>query len=211
VSESQYLFARAPEGALRLSELLTSRYQVTPSVAEQLRAQFSACTFREGDTVVRAGDQCPDLYFVESGLWRLFYLQQDGKEFNKAFVREDMFFVALSAHLRGEPVRFSVQALETTKALRMPYPRFAEWVEAEPVLARLWRRYMEAHFVRHEAREATLQLEDAAGRYRWFLEQHPGLIERVPLYHVASYLGMTNVTLSRVRRSFTKRPSQAAF
>jgi CRP-like cAMP-binding protein len=190
---------RAPIHQLR--NLLTSTYGISPILAHELSSAFVPCAFAANSIVAHQGSDHPELYFLAEGLWRIFYLARDGKEFNKAFVHENMFFVALSSQLQQEPLRFSVQVLEATRALRMPYVQFDAWVEREPELARLFRRYMEAHFVRHEAREATLLLEDAAGRYRWFLRQHPGLIDRVPLYQVASYLGITNVTLSRVRRA----------
>jgi CRP-like cAMP-binding protein len=188
-----------------LTAHLASELALPPALAGKLAAEFRVVQHGAGHPLMAAGSRDRSLYLLESGLLRVYYTTTDGKEFNKAFVREGMFFVALSAYLTDGPLCFAVQTLEPVRAYRMPYPRFHEWVEREPSLARAWRRYMEAHFVRHEAREAALQLEDADGRYRWFLEQHPGLIERVPLYHVASYLGLTNVTLSRVRRRLAAR------
>jgi CRP-like cAMP-binding protein len=188
---------------------LTRDHALPPRLARKLASEFQPVTHAASSHVMRAGGRDRSLYLLEAGLLRVYYRTAAGKEFNKAFVHEGMFFVALSAHLADEPVRFDVQALEETRAYRMPYARFHAWMEEAPALGRAFRRYMEAHFVRHEAREAALQLEDATGRYRWFLRQHPGLIQRVPLYHVASYLGLTDVTLSRVRRKLARQQSRS--
>jgi CRP-like cAMP-binding protein len=186
---------------LRLQTLLIERYQLPPPLALELTRAHTPCSVERGAYLLRAGEHDGSLYFLDQGVLRLFYTGAGGKEHNKAFVSDGMFFVALSAYLQAEPARFTVQALEDTRALKLPYAQLEAWIDKDLALAKLWRRYMEAHFVRHEAREVALQLEDAEGRYRWFLAQHPGLSERVPLYHIASYLGVTNVTLSRVRRA----------
>jgi CRP-like cAMP-binding protein len=190
---------------LRLQQLLIEQYAVPRAVAVELSAAFAPCRFARGEFLLRTGERDDALYFVDEGVLRAFMTAPDGKEHNKAFVGDGMFFVALSAYLRSEGARFDVQALAPTRALKLSYARFEAWAERDLALAKLWRRYMEAHFVRHEAREAVLQLEDARGRYRWFLQQHPWVGERVALYHIASYLGVTNVTLSRVRRALSQR------
>ena len=174
-------------------------------LAYALAERFAVRSFGRGEHVMRAGSRDTSLYYIHEGVWRVYYSSSNGRQHNKAFLHEGMFFVAFSAYLEQVPLRFDVEALEDTEALSMPYVEFEHWMERDPRIAGSWRRYMQAHFVRHEAREAVLQLEDAAGRYLWFLQRHPGLVDRVPLYHVASYLGLTNVTLSRVRRRLADR------
>ena len=188
-----------------LGRTLCDDHGLSEELAHALAARFAGRRFARGEHVMRAGQRDTSLYYIHEGVWRVYYQSSNGRQHNKAFVREGMFFVALSAYLEQTPLRFDVEALEDTEALSMPYVELERWMERDPRLAGSWRRYMQAHFVRHEAREAVLQLEDAAGRYLWFRERHPGLVDRVPLYHVASYLGLTNVTLSRVRRRLADR------
>lgn len=189
-----------------LAAMLQRDYVLPDAAARTLAASLRRKRFETDAFIMRSGQRDGALYFIEAGIWRVFYPTADGREYNKAFVSEGMCFVALSAHLQGTPVAFDVQAMTGGVAWAMPYADFERKCDHDPSFAGLWRRYMQAHFVRHESREAALQQLDAEGRYAWFLERHPTLADRIPQYQVASYLGLTPVTLSRVRRARADAP-----
>ncbi len=164
---------------------------------------FAACfepaeLLREG-YLLRAGEASEWLAFVNAGLVRFFYTTSDGREFNKSFSRENDFAGAYSAWLTGEPARFSIQALEPCRLLRARLDDIAALFDQHPCWQKLGRLLVEQLYVKKEQREAEFLLDDATSRYRRFGEQYPGLEARLPQYHVASYLGITPVALSRIR------------
>lgn len=168
-------------------------------VLDALAAQAHGVTFSKGETIIETGDADYSLYWLKRGIWRIYYMTESGREFIKAFVREGMFFVALNAFLQKQAATFNVQALEDSEAIRLPYQAFHQQLPSNPALAMLWRSYMEQHFIRHEERERLLLLASGAERYRFFLREHPGLEKRIPQYHIASYLGLTEQSLSRIK------------
>jgi CRP-like cAMP-binding protein len=131
---------------------------------------------------------------------RFFYQTTDGKEFNKSFVAENQFTAAYSAFLTDMPTRFSIQALEECHLLICDLHMVVNMFDRHDCWERLGRILAEQLFIKKEAREAEFLLDDAETRYRNFQKQYPGLEGRVAQYHVASYLGITPVALSRIRK-----------
>ncbi len=153
-----------------------------------------------GEYFVCAGDDSTELAFVNAGLLRFFYQTNDGKEFNKSFITENQFAAAYSAFLTGKAARFNIQALEhctllvaNLAAVFSLFARHSCWEKLGRILA-------EQVFIKKETREAEFLLDDAETRYHNFQKHYPGLEDRLTQYHVASYLGITPVMLSRIRR-----------
>jgi len=111
----------------------------------------------------------------------------------------------LVAAARGLPLDYGVQALEPTTLLATPYPAFVALVEErEAVFGRLRQKMMERLLVHKEMRTRSLLQESARKRYLAFLDAHPDLFQRIPQYQIASYLGITDVHLSRLRRALAE-------
>ena len=168
--------------------------------AEQWLANMSCQSYGVDDYLVRSGEHSDTLFLLESGLVRLFYTSADGKERNKAFYRAGQVTGAVSAALTASPAPFSIQCLEPTAAISF---RFADLLQAtahNAQLARLYRDMLAEAFIRNEQREAVLLTCNAQQRYQWLLQQEPDLPQRVAQLHIASYLGVDAVSLSRIKR-----------
>ncbi len=185
-----------PEASLALERL--------PSLDDEARHAFlAACraqTFRRGDYLIRAGSRQRELHFIVDGLVRFVYLAPSGKEFNKSFAGEGAFIGCLRSMLTAMPCRFSIEALESTQTLCLSHDRRLELLQRYPQWEQMARRLAEQLALKKEAREAEFLLDSAETRYRNFLTEHPRLAERIPQYHIASYLGITDVALSRIRK-----------
>ena len=140
------------------------------------------------------------IFHICEGLVRIYYITKDGKEYNKTFGEEGMLLGAIQSAVGAEPSRYYIQALEPVVALTLPIDQLNQLYYESIVWANLVRKTMESLAVRKEKREAQFLLDSAESRYRQFLEDSPQLVNRLPLYHIASYLGITDVALSRVRR-----------
>ena len=159
-------------------------------------------SFAADEHLVRAGDVDDTLFLLDSGLVRLYYATPDGKERNKAFFTAEQVTGPVSAAITGSPAPFSIQALEPTEALAFHYRDLIEAAERNPQLARLLLQLLGSAFIRNEQREAMLLTLNAQARYAWLLAHEPHLIDRVPQFHIASYLGVDAVSLSRLKKKF---------
>jgi CRP-like cAMP-binding protein len=157
------------------------------------------CSFEKHAYLVRAGDVVENFYFILDGLVRFFYSTEDGKEFNKYFAMESGFAGSFHSLVLQVPCGFFIQALEDTHTLVLPNRLLRELYDRHPCWERLGRGNAEHLLLIKEARERELLLDSLETRYRRFLEEYPGLAERIPQYHIASFLGVTDVALSRIR------------
>jgi CRP-like cAMP-binding protein len=161
---------------------------------------FFERTFNPKDYLARAGDVVDNFYFINTGLVRFFYCTEDGKEFNKHFAMENGFAGSFHSFTLHEPCSFFIQALERTETIVLPNRTLNELYDRHACWERLGRKTAEHLALIKEAREKELLLDSLETRYKRFLKEFPGLVDRIPQYHIASYLGVTDVALSRIRK-----------
>ncbi len=177
-----------------------ARWAEAPSEAwADLRSSFAERAYSKGEHLARSGDPLRDVFFVASGLLRLYYTDGEGREWNKAFTPEGGFAGSVASGLLGVPAPYAVQALEPSVVLAAGWDTLEALYERHPPLERLGRRLAERIVVKKELRERAFLELNATARYRAFVRDEPALLARLPLYHVASYVGVTEVSLSRIR------------
>ena len=156
------------------------------------------------EAVARPGSDAHEVLFVERGLLRFYYPGDDGRESNKAFVAAGEFAGALAAAALGLPLLYGIEALEPTALLAARHADWAALMDRGPAFERLGRRLAERILARKELRTRSLLLQSATERYTDLVAERPDLVQRVPQYHLASYLGVTDVHLSRIRRALAQ-------
>lgn len=161
---------------------------------------FELREFRAGQIVVRADEVMTHSLHVASGLLRLYYTTADGCEHNKGFAAEGRVVGSAASKILGRPAGFDIQALEPTTVLSLSFTVADMLLDRHPAWERLRRLALERLFLEKELREMEFLLFDATERYRRFVGGDPSLASRLPLHHIASYLGITPVALSRIRR-----------
>ncbi len=140
--------------------------------------------------------------FVHSGLLRCYVSDGEGNEYNKIFFDEGKFPGAMAALLTSQPSKVAIQALEDTQMLSIDFEGFRGLLRQREDLMWFHIMYLEQNWLlKKEPRELALVQEDATARYRRFLREYPELNERLPLFHVASHLGITPTQLSRIRKA----------
>jgi len=158
-------------------------------------------TCSAGERFRSDGPKGARIAFVERGLFRLYYVDEEGAEATRAFVAEGGFLASREAIFRGRPTSFIMEALEDSRLLVLE--RGGGKLAAAPVAA--WAPFfigmMEERLDAKDRRIEGFLMGDATTRYLEFLEDFPGLEGRIKQHHIASYLGVTPVTLSRIRRS----------
>jgi CRP-like cAMP-binding protein len=139
--------------------------------------------------------------FVHLGLFRGYVLDEKGGEYNKSFFTEGRFPGAMTALLRQESSRFTIDALEDSAIIEIDHAAYRRLLQEYDDLKLYHIHYLERHWLLDkDAREVALVQEDAASRYQCFLRDFPDLAARLPQYHIASHLGITPTQLSRIRK-----------
>lgn len=152
-----------------------------------------------GCNLIQAGDKPQHTYIVIDGLLRHFYHSPDGRERNKNFFREGQLAGSLSAHLTQRPCAYNLQALEDSRLIQFPNQPFWTQQTQQASIQRMMDMTIQELFLRNEVREAVLLTKSGEERYQWLLENENWLAQRLPQYHLASYLGMDAVSLSRIK------------
>lgn len=185
---------------LRLRAALSRLVEFPDAAWAAARTCFSLHRFEAGTHVLEAGQVVDTLYFLLAGLARYYYLDTQGREFNKSFSGPGQVLSSVSSLVSGQPAPFFVQALQPSECLAIPYKQFVRLAEHYPPWARLRLILLEQLVIKKEGREADFLLLSAEARYRKFLAEFAPLCETIPNYHIASYLGISEVALSRIRR-----------
>jgi len=176
----------------------------TPKSLSDNRLQVLLNTFRKQvlhkDVVLlHQGNRFDKVYFVEQGIIRLFVTTHDGHEFNKNFFAEGHFLWPATPGTRLYPSLFSVATLERACIWVADFALFQKHLIAFKRWESFALIFTEALADQKFSREYEFLMLDAEERYVSLLQRDPQLVNRVPDYHLASYLGITNVTLSRIR------------
>lgn len=168
---------------------------------KQLRPYTKLRSLTRKEDLLRHGDRWDKFFYIQSGILRMFYIDLEGKESNKAFFGEGQCIWPVAPMDRNTSILFNIAAIPQTELLTCQF---------EPVYQLLhqagcWERFalpfaerlLESKFHREHD---FLQLS-ASERYQKMLATYPSLIDRIPDYHLASYLGITNVSLSRLKKN----------
>jgi len=153
--------------------------------------------------LVRAGERTHHCYLLTEGIIRVFY-SKEGNEYNKTFFIPGMFPTALTSLLTAEPCELSFQALTSCQLIKFSYQKFRELFARHRSFETLMLSILEAEWIKKEKHDIRMVTNDATTNYILFRETYPGLENQIPQYHIASYLGITPIQLSRIRAQLTK-------
>ena len=160
--------------------------------------------YPSGEFLSHIGDPVTDVYFVKSGMLRVGVGHTGGRFYNKTFVKEGMFYVNLYDFWLGRNSHYEIQCLEDSKVYVMPAETMDRKLISDDFVAlKLQIAYLRQRYFRHEQRELLLQTMSAKERYIEFLKDYEDYEQRIPAYHIASYLGMTEISLSRIKKEIS--------
>ncbi|MFT4033763.1 MAG: Crp/Fnr family transcriptional regulator [Siphonobacter sp.] len=166
---------------------------------EAIRNAYEVQTLKKGDFFIHQGDHINEVAFVSEGVLRVFR-NSKGKEVT-LFLRDENSFVTSVTGYSGHRLSpYSVQTLEDSVLLVMSSEKRQELFDRSIAYQRFSLMMLERTVQDMEIRIDSQIADNAARRYLRLLEDHPSLIQRVPQYHLASYLGVTPESLSRLRK-----------
>lgn len=183
-----------------LMKLLNSLTDLPEEQVYKLLSMMRETFLKKGECFIQEGQIPKKLAFVNSGLFRYYYMDIKGNEFTKGFFPENTFLSAYSSLIQGKPSYFTIEALEDANILMFTYEDWKTLLHEHIGWNKLLIAILEKAFIKKETREKEFLLFDAEKRYTLFLQEYPGLDQRVKQHLVASYLGITSVALSRIRK-----------
>lgn len=151
-----------------------------------------------GEMLLDAGASARHVWLVQRGLVRFCFLSADGLERNKSFHMEGAWIGGgMPPHEAPSP--YSIQALEATELVELSYDALIDCTRRFPAIRPVLDEALSWTYARQATREAELLMLEPAARYQRFVQEQPQLAARLALHHIASFLGITNVALSRIR------------
>lgn len=166
---------------------------------DRLRRHLRLRTLAKGETLVREGERCHEVAFVGHGVLRVYFLS-DGDDRTAYFVTEGHTVSDYESFLAGEPSKMNIEAIEDAVLVVLNREGMRWAYEELRHGERLGRLIAERLFVATHRRLASFYLDTAEARYRRLVDEHPGLVQRVPQHLIASYVGVRPQSLSRIRR-----------
>jgi CRP-like cAMP-binding protein len=179
-----------------------NHYHPLPAEAQTaLLTSLEKTVLSKNEFLLKDRQICRHLYFLEKGALRGFY-NSDGKEITHWFAFENDFVTSFYSFTTGLPAVENIQLLEGSILWSISKEQLAELFNNHHEIERLVRIAYEKYYIRLEERFVNAQFKTAKELYENMLLQSPHILERVPLGYIASYLGISQETLSRIRSQF---------
>lgn len=182
-------------------------------VARELARRYSTMTYEEldileellvpmkfpkGSPIIKVGDVCTNIYYIDRGLVRLFYYKNE-KELTEHIAVDSSIVMCIESLFREEPSKLQMVALENTMIYALPKQKLEEVALHDVNIQILYRKILEESLIMSQVHADLVRFETAHDRYEKMCKLMPQIILRAPLVYIASYLQMTPETLSRVR------------
>ncbi len=187
-------------GESKLIRFLASNIPIVKNEIYQHLETFTVKKVKKGEILLRQGDICSHTYFVEKGLLRYYSIDKKGKENVLQFAPENWFITDRESVFFNQPSNYYINALEDSEILVLEKD-FSEKIALKNKDFERFNLQLLHNHIRHLQKRIELLLNATAEeRYLYFINLYPDIILRVPQHMIASYLGVTPESLSRVRK-----------
>jgi len=188
-----------------LRTYLEARASFTDEEFAFLRERFITTTLPAGEFLQRAGEVARHAAFVASGCLRSYVIDANGKEHIIQFAPETWWLADAPSLMTGTPSQYFVDAIEDSELLLLDPASHQLLIDQVPGYAAASRAGLQRHNAAKDQRIVTALTTTAEERYLEFLDRYPSLAQRVPQWMMASYLGVSPETVSRVRKNLSRK------
>lgn len=173
-------------------------YPVSPDLHEHLLDKLKLVILSKKGFLLKEGRICKNIYFINKGLARCFYIKED-KEVSSWFMKEGDLIISVESYFKQQPSYENIQAIEECELFSLSYEELHVIYHKFPEFNFIARVLTEKYYTLSEQRLFSLRMQRASERYAHLMNHFPEIIQRVPSTFIASYLGITLETLSRIK------------
>lgn len=188
--------------ARRIAELSYPPAPLSNEAIEKLASVLVRIDLKKGERFLDEEEVCKYMGYVSKGMIRQFYFKNK-KDLTEHFASEDTIFICIESFLRQRPASLLAEALENTVIYGIPHDEILALAAEDYEVEIIYRGLLEDSLILSQRKMDSMRFETANERYNRLLREHPEVVQRAPLSHIASYLLMTPETLSRVRASLS--------
>lgn len=172
---------------------------VSPAIIARIKATFTREEIAPKGLLVKEGTLAKKIFFIDAGSCRCWFNTDDGKEVTLNFGFEGNFVSSMETIISNEPSWYSVEALEPMVVYSMPIADFKTQKATSKELQDFYGEHVESRLLYYQKLFVSRIKDNPEKRYRELLATQPEIIRRVPQHYIASFLGITSVSLSRIR------------
>ena len=176
----------------------------TAKEKQEIKAKLTLRDVPKNYTLVDLGQTAKEVYFINKGLLRFYYLTDEGQEITGFIFHENMFAGSHESFFSQVPSIQVLETLEESELLVFSYEGLQELFETVPKLNVFVRKLLESRMAFAQKLVASLLMNKPQERYTSYQTLHPGLESRIPQHILASYMGITPVSLSRIRKRLSE-------
>ena len=172
----------------------------SPAFLEALAEKSKVMHFAKGAILLTEGAICRHVYYIQKGCLRFYYVDEKGNDITHWFAFEGDFMTEINSFFGQVPSEFYLETLEDCELLTFSYESMETLADTFPEFNRMEKMIYRKTLLELGEKIMDLQFRDAKTRYFNLINKHEDILLRVPLGHTASYLGVTQQSLSRIRR-----------
>ena len=185
-----------------LKKFISKYVNLSDVELEDIATKFKSKVVKKNNYLLRQGDTCKDLVFVQKGCLRLYYLKDD-IEVNVWFAFQQSSAIEIYSFISENPSSYFLQAIEDSEVLYLPKTELDKLYQYQPKMQEMMRNFWEAVLLDLINRFTALQKDSAEKRYLDLLNK-PAYLETIPQKYLASFIGVTPTSLSRIRKQIIK-------
>ena len=184
--------------SMDIEQIISRTYPLPPSSMERMKAYMQEVELPKGHHVLRMGKVEKDIFFIKRGIARA-YTTVDGNDVTFWIGEEGDTLVSMNGYVNNQPGYESMELMEPSVLYVLKHSDLQRLFLDDINIANWGRRYAETELIATERRLISFLLTDASERYSRLMADNPEYLQRLPLGSIASYLGITQVSLSRIR------------
>lgn len=187
------------------AKYLRGHIEITDEDLELIRVGSVTRRLRKWQPLLQEGETWLINCFITSGSLRIYRIGEDGREHTFRFGVDNWWMTDMESYNREKPSLFNIEALETSTVIIWTKAKWTELMTTIPALKEFQEMLSANSYEASQRRIYSLISSSAEEKYIEFQKTYPGVFNRVPLHMVASYLGVSRETVSRLRKNFARR------
>lgn len=184
---------------IELTNFIKKNIDIEDKDLEVVLSYFKIIKKSKNTILLSNGKNSQVSYFVKKGCLRLYYIDEEGKEITRYIAFENQFATELVSFITNEPAQETIQVIENSELLYITHDDFRDLMTIIPIWKDFYRIYLEKAYVNNSRRLLSFTALDASERYKQLFKINPNIVKRLPNKIVASYINISQETLSRIK------------